>query len=761
MMWKPTISRNRFDPYMVIALLAPIAYCLYYLVQGKFLLKGNSDTIDVNIPYFIAVNDAVSTDIIPSWTSYTFTGFSLIGSPTLLWYPPNWLVFIVDKNYVPHVMTALAWLHFIGVAFAGYIFFREISRSSFWASVSSLAYTFSLPVIYGLSVVTSSYLAGYVFTPLALYIIHTHRNRARHLNSVYIALITFALVTGAFIQIALYSLGIIFLYSFAVGFFGTESGTRDKKTILYFLVGIVLGIFLSAPMLLPMFAIGNNTSRDFAALDIHTIYEYMAKGSPGLLWRLFSPNAFGHDIYLPNHEMGGINYVESMNSFCGVIMLFLAGYAITVRRSVVVLFFFALSSGIILITVTPLAYIHIFLFGLKPVLNRVSYFLPLAIASLAAIGGRHLDIINNLLFKKVFLNPIWLLLLVAAMYVMPNNGYFYFEITRGIIFIAVFIITYNIFKYRKHLWHIIVLSLVVIEVVWSGHLMTTVQVYPLMVEPKDFYPYGSPKESFPLNKNELELYRVLLYGDTGSELNKSGGKLNNGIYYGYMSPWGYNNAYSLRLALLLTKLADKEPIGGLGRDMYFNASPPYDRVADLTSAGFIVAYKDKKWQVLEDRRQRCLPRISLFYNYEKHETLDEAAVRLKSSDFPFKQTVMLTSNFNLPVGPPDYNSSVEFLKNGNSKITIEVKSKTPAILLFNDVYAKGWKAFIDSSEVEILEGNIAFRAVYVPQGDHLVEFRYNPPLLKLSFIISFVGIIACIALYKKGNSNNMDVPFNV
>ena len=118
---------------------------------------------------------------------------------------------------------------FYRCCFAGYIFFREISKSNFWASVSSLAYTFSLPVMYGLSVVTSSYLAAYVFTPLALYLIHTNKNRARHLNLVYMALITFALITGAFIQITLYSLGIIFLYSFAVGFLGQNPVSETKK----------------------------------------------------------------------------------------------------------------------------------------------------------------------------------------------------------------------------------------------------------------------------------------------------------------------------------------------------------------------------------------------------------------------------------------------------------------------------------------------------------------------------------------------------
>jgi len=750
MVQKITISRNRLDPYMLIALAAPIAYCIYYLLQGQFLLKGNSDTIDVNIPYFIAVNDAVSTDIIPSWTRYTFTGFPLIGSPTLLWYPPNWLAFIVDKAYVPHVMTALAWLHFVGVAFAGYIFFRAIAKSSFWASVSAIAYTFSLPVVYGLCVVTSSYLAGYVFTPLALYVIHTHRKRTRHLTSLYIALIIFALVTGAFIQIALYSLGIIFLYVFAVAFLGTESGSGDKKTIPYFLAGITVGIFLSAPMLLPMFAIGSDTSRDFAALDVNTIYEHLVKGSPGLLWRLFSPNAFGHDIYLPNHEMGGVNYVESMNSFCGVIVLFLAGYAITVRRTPVVIFFSVLFIGIILITITPLAYIHIFLFGLKPVLNRVSYFLPLVVASLAAIGGRHISAINYLSLKRVLFNPIWFLLLIAAIYVIPNKGRFNIEITRGILFVIIFVITYRFFKYRKSLWQAIVLGLVSIEVVWSGHLMTTAQVYPLMVRPIDFYTYGSPNDPFPVKKDELELYRILLYGDLGNKIDKTGVKLNNGIFYNYMSPWGYNNAYPLRLASLLTKLTDKQ-IGGLGRDVYFKANPPYDKIADLTSAGFIVDYKDRKWQVLEDRRQRSLPRIGLFYNYEIYNNWDQASLRLNSSDFPLKQTVILTSNFNLPVGPADSNSSVKFLKNGNSKVTIETKSKTPAILLFNDVYTKGWKAFIDGKEIEIMEGNLAFRAVYVPQGDHNVDFQYTPPLLKLSIIILFAGIIGCIIFYKKHN----------
>ena len=68
-----------------------------------------------------------------------------------------------------------------------------------------------------------------------------------------------------------------------------------------------------------------------------------------------------------------------------------------------------------------------------------------------------------------------------------------------------------------------------------------------------------------------------------------------GIYYGYTSSWGYNNAYSLRMAGLLTTLTDKQ-IGGLGRDVYLGADPPYDKVGHSrpNQRRFIVAYQDTR-----------------------------------------------------------------------------------------------------------------------------------------------------------------------
>lgn len=950
----------KVDKYLIFTLSVPLLYCVYYLIQGKLLLKGNSDAIDHQIPFFMAIHDAVSTDTIPSWTRFVFTGYSLISLPMWQWYPPNWVSFVVAKDYIPFTVTATAWLHFIGVSWAAFVYFREISKSSYWASVSAISYTFSLPVMYALAA-TNTQLPGHMATLFSLYIIHTAANRSWKLNIVYLALTTFAIITGTLIQFVFYFVPLICLYAIFIGFFGTESTTKDKRTTLYCHMGIVLGFVLSTPVLLPLLTMSYETSRDYTGMSLSDIYHGI-KISPILLWRLFSPNAFGHNILLPDPSVGGINYIESMNAFCGVVMLFLAGYAITVKRSSLVIFWFLILVGMLLMTMTPLLYFHIILFGGKFVLNRITLLLPLAIASLAAIAGQHLDGKNQISLRNVAINPLWLLLIIAILYGIPNGDYMRVEILRGIFIVSVLIISGYVLCEKKIMWQLVILCLVLVEGVWSGHLMANVQVYPLMVKTKDYYTYGKPKGNFLL-KDFTEQYRVVFSDIEGNRPAPPGAKeANQGVVYDYMSPWGYRSAFSSRYLFLLDKLCGEGKNNGWNnREVCFPAKPPYSRLADVTSVGFVVD-PNNDWLIVNDRRKTCLPRASLFYEYEIwyrdfkqpfqeipglvgywkfdgdaedkswnnnhgkwvgtesytndgvsgkaayfdganyvtvphssslnvgdraftyggwvnskghgtnqhflnkrdggegkfwdiylsgtceninaeiadssyenpqikmplsewhhivftrdssglttiymdgrpinpkkitgdssnthnfaignlpsdlaqglhglidevficnrslsedevrmiymrygfHEDKEVAVARLKDSDFPLKKKVILTSNFNAPIGTPDPNTSVKFIKNGNSRVALEVKTKTPAILLLTDIFDKDWIARLDGKQVDIMEGNVAFRAVYIPGGMHEVEFKYCPSSLRLSLLISLIGISICVALY--------------
>ena len=54
-------------------------------------------------------------------------------------------------------------------------------------------------------------------------------------------------------------------------------------------------------------------------------------------------------------------------------------------------------------------------------------------------------------------------------------------------------------------------------------------------------------------------------------------------------------------------------------------------------------------------------------------------------------------------------------------------------------YPAGWKAYIDEKETEIYKTNYILRSIVVPEGSHLVEFRFDPPEYYLGFTITHVA----------------------
>jgi len=58
------------------------------------------------------------------------------------------------------------------------------------------------------------------------------------------------------------------------------------------------------------------------------------------------------------------------------------------------------------------------------------------------------------------------------------------------------------------------------------------------------------------------------------------------------------------------------------------------------------------------------------------------------------------------------------------------------MLVINDSWGSGWKAYVDDVEQPVLRANYAFRGVVLSEGEHRVVLRYRPSALLISLVIS-------------------------
>ncbi len=96
-----------------------------------------------------------------------------------------------------------------------------------------------------------------------------------------------------------------------------------------------------------------------------------------------------------------------------------------------------------------------------------------------------------------------------------------------------------------------------------------------------------------------------------------------------------------------------------------------------------------------------------------------------------------------PSNPPP-SSSLSILQYDLHTITIAVETDQPGYLVLPDAYYPGWQATIDGQPEPIRRANYAFRAVYVPAGQHTVQFVFDPVIWKVGLAISGLTLLGLV-----------------
>ena len=79
---------------------------------------------------------------------------------------------------------------------------------------------------------------------------------------------------------------------------------------------------------------------------------------------------------------------------------------------------------------------------------------------------------------------------------------------------------------------------------------------------------------------------------------------------------------------------------------------------------------------------------------------------------------------------------IEFTQDDPEYISIDVNAPEDCYLVLRDGWFPEWEAWLDGKETEIYPSDFAFRAIFVPAGEHTVEFRYVPRSFYLGIWIS-------------------------
>lgn len=69
------------------------------------------------------------------------------------------------------------------------------------------------------------------------------------------------------------------------------------------------------------------------------------------------------------------------------------------------------------------------------------------------------------------------------------------------------------------------------------------------------------------------------------------------------------------------------------------------------------------------------------------------------------------------------------------------------LLVMGIPYQNGWTAYVDGKETEIQKVNYAFSGLFLDTGEHTIEFRYELPGIKLSLVLTGIGILIFITAF--------------
>jgi hypothetical protein len=104
----------------------------------------------------------------------------------------------------------------------------------------------------------------------------------------------------------------------------------------------------------------------------------------------------------------------------------------------------------------------------------------------------------------------------------------------------------------------------------------------------------------------------------------------------------------------------------------------------------------------------------------------------------------------LPAGTaaaaPGVAGRVRLVSRDNHRVRLQAEMDRDGYAVLLDAYDGGWEARVDGQRRPLLKANVAFRAVALPAGSHLVEMEYRPLGARVGLALTVLSLLVLAAL---------------
>jgi len=734
-----------------------------------------SDIIDSQYPARAVARHTIHSGQLPLWDPYTSGGKPLGTMPIYaLSFPPNVLLWLLPLDVSFTLVTAIR-LFISGVAM--FAFLRELQLGKMPALVGSTIFAFNGFVIVWLNATAGTTLS---LAPLAFWAGERTIKKASVGNLCLLALTVGILVSGGFLAVVLYVLYALSGYlTFRAGLLAWQQrhGREAPRKLIRTGLAIVVGIALMTPQLWSFWE-----HLELTSYDTQRATQQRGLGSEPLhnLIRYLIPDYYGEpaandffDVY-PEHT-----------GYVGILPLFLSALALAFAwRQHKAVWFFGLL-GMLAFGMVFGAPFNRWIVRL-PGLNlggspRLKSIFAFSVAVLAAFG---LDFLQQQWKSgRLIRKTIAVVALVAGIQgavILLTERYWGPGGSASHVFDRSLRWLWERGALRHHLFEDFLLyllwlqgSLVLLTARVKGFISRRwVGLGALILISLDLVGWGISynrpvhrDQVFPQTpgitflQSDQDLFRVTGLEDVFPPSTLGVYQLQDIAGHDPLAPDRYRQALQLidpdtrfgvrgTIMRLNSKTVDLgSPLLDLMNLKYIADHPFAYNEEFITQDGtFVKVYGGPDMTIYENTE--VLPRCYVVSQAEVVADPEAILARLASGQVDPREIALLEEEPPEPLsGKSEAEGQVvpEIVSYTANRVVVQTEVKDSALLVLGDTYYPGWKASLDGQPTKIYQANYLFRAVFLPPGEHKVEFVFRPRPYYLGQVVRFSAILTMAA----------------